>query len=159
MKEYQQILIREGVYLPQTQVEYTNDLMQEADIQTSSELELNEIPLDGAWRSLRQSMAQMLPVNEGPMPKVQIRVNVKAVTTLDVELRISSKAFNHTPDVTLGVLNLNLEPGEQDVLLSHNFIVCVHQQLFPENIRPVVHRRQGKGYRSAKGHGSLQAGE
>lgn len=123
MKEYQQILIREGVYLPQTQVEYTNDLMQEADIQTSSELELNEIPLDGAWRSLRQSMAQMLPVNEGPMPKVQIRVNVKAVTTLDVELRISSKAFNHTPDVTLGVLNLNLEPGEQDVLLGFDAVV------------------------------------
>ena len=118
MKEFQKVLVKNGVYLPQTNVDISNNLLQEANITVSSELILNEIPFNGDWRNLSQSAAQMLPLQKGKAPEIKVKLKASEPTKQRVELRISSKYFNHTPDVTLETLDLDLTSGEQEVTLK-----------------------------------------
>ena len=55
----------------------------------------------------------MLPVAAGPMPQVVFLVDVKQPTTLRLELRVSSKPENHTPDVTLATQEVALAAGRR----------------------------------------------
>ena len=111
-------LIKQGAYLPQSEIQYENDLLKEAEIQVSSELKLSEIPFDGPWKSLEQSVAQMLPVTAGKMPEIRVRMSAVKEAKQIVELRISSKPFNHTPDITLETIVVDLKEGENDVMLT-----------------------------------------
>ncbi len=117
MKILQRELIKNGAYLPQSEIQYEDDLLKEADIEVSSELQLSEIPFDGPWKDLRQSAAQMLPVSRGAMPEITVRLKAERVVSQDVELRISSKPFNHTPDTLLETIKVELTEGENEVLL------------------------------------------
>lgn len=110
-------LIQQGAYLPQSVIQYEDDLLKEADIQVSSELKLSEIPFDGPWKDLKQSAAQMLPVSMGKMPEIRVRIKAEKVVRQIVELRISSKPFNHTPDNILETIELDLKEGENEVIL------------------------------------------
>lgn len=117
IKLLQQHLISQGAYLPQSAIQYQDDLMKEADIEVSSELKLSEIPFDGSWKDLHQSAAQMLPVTAGKMPEIRVRIKADKAVKQTVELRISSKAFNHTPDITLETIDVDLKEGENEVIL------------------------------------------
>lgn len=117
IKLLQQKLIKQGAYLPQSEIQYEDNLLKEADIQASSELQLSEISFDGPWKSLDQSAAQMLPVTVGKMPEIRVRMKAPKEVKQIVELRISSKAFNHTPDIILETIVVDLEEGENDVVL------------------------------------------
>lgn len=117
MNAYQQVLVKNGVYLPQKKVFLSDNLLSDAEIKVSSQLKLNEIPFDGVWKNLDQSVAQMLPLAKGSIPEISVRLKVSKKTQQKVELRISSKSFNHTPDITLKTLVLNLKEGEQEVKL------------------------------------------
>lgn len=118
MKILQRELIKNGAYLPQSEIQYEDDLLKEADIEVSSELQLSEIPFDGPWKDLRQSAAQMLPVSRGEMPEIRVRIRAEKAVSQIVELRISSKPFNHTPDVTLETIVVDLKQGESEVSLT-----------------------------------------
>lgn len=111
-------LIKQGTYLPQSVIQYEDNLLKEADIRVSSELQLSEIPFNGPWKSLNQSAAQMLPVTAGKMPEIGVRMKAAKEVKQTVELRISSKPFNHTPDITLETIVLDLKEGENEVVLS-----------------------------------------
>ncbi len=117
IKLLQQKLIKQGAYLPQSAIQYEDDLLKAADIQVSSELKLGEIPFDGPWKSLNQSAAQMLPVIVGKMPEIKVRIKAEKAVKQTVELRISSKPFNHTPDTILETIILDLKEGENEVVL------------------------------------------
>jgi len=120
MNAYQQVLTKNGVYLPQKEVVLVNNLLLEAKTKVSSELKLSEIPFDGDWKNLEQSAAQMIPLTKGSVPKINVRLKSSKETQQKIELRISSKSFNHTPDITLETLILNLQEGEQEVELCFN---------------------------------------
>lgn len=117
IKLLQQNLLKQGAYLPQSDVQYEDDLLKGADIQVSSELALSEIPFNGSWKNLKQSAAQMLPVTKGLMPEISVQMNATQATRQKVELRISSKSFNHTPDVILETLDIDLQAGENNIVL------------------------------------------
>ncbi|WP_031526745.1 FAD-dependent oxidoreductase [Dyadobacter crusticola] len=120
LQEYQLELWRSGQYLPQTQVEDQADLVRNAaHISASSALQLISVPGSDHWAPIVHSVGQMLPVN-GQMPNMKVWVEVLENTTLDVELRRSSKAFNHTPDVTIETKSLTLTPGKQGIELEWN---------------------------------------
>lgn len=114
MAGLQQLLTRNGVYLPQTAVALADDVLRQADITASSSLVLNVLPPNGEWKTLIHSVAQMLPVRRGEMPSVTLAMRADGATSLRVELRVSSKPFNHTPDRTLEVQELALQAGEQE---------------------------------------------
>ncbi|HOV83790.1 MAG TPA: FAD-dependent oxidoreductase [Paludibacteraceae bacterium] len=110
----QSALIEAGNYIPQLNFLSNNNLLGHAIINTSSELQLNEIPFqDGFWKKLSLSSAQMLPVEKGKFPRLSVKIKADKETELKLELRISSKNFNHTPDIVLASKNYAVHQGEQ----------------------------------------------
>jgi hypothetical protein len=116
MAELQRELLRCGQYIPGVAFRDPEDLARLAAITASSELKLSALESCGETLPLDDSWGMMLPVSAGPMPKVEFMVDVSAATTLQVELRVSSRPENHTPDVTLARLEVPLKPGQRQAL-------------------------------------------
>ncbi|MBC7919860.1 MAG: FAD-dependent oxidoreductase [Ferruginibacter sp.] len=112
LRTLQNELLKTGHHLPNVALEDPRNLAASARITASSEWTLDEIPFDGPWVALEYSSAQMLPLSPGPLPAVTLQVKAAGATELTVEWRISSKPFNHTPDVTLGSQTFALSKGE-----------------------------------------------
>lgn len=120
----QRELIRAGNYIPQLDLPQQDDLFRDAEITASSVLSLSEIPSEGGfWKKLGQSAAQMLPVEKNMSPEITVQTRATVDTALTVELRISSKSFNHTPDITLETLRVEVPAGEQSVSLHFSAVV------------------------------------
>jgi hypothetical protein len=117
LEELQLELWRSGQYLPQTPITDPQNLVNQASIQASSTLELKQLSGSDQWKVIGHSVAQMLPV-KGVMPTVSVWVEALQDTELIVELRKSSKPFNHTPDVTLETKNFRLIPGKHEIVLD-----------------------------------------
>ena len=120
MAELQRELIRVGQYIPGIALVDENDLARTATISATSELKLAQLSPSGETLPLDAAWAMMLPVLPGEMPQVEFLVDVAAKTTLRAELRISSKPDNHTPDMTLAGLGIDLKPGTR-IKLPLNF--------------------------------------
>ena len=114
----QQELLKTGQHLPGLALRDDKDLVHQATLTTSSELVLCELPSDGPFLPLLHPAAQMLPVAAGSVPKLTLRVEADQHTELVVELRRSSKATNHTPDLTLETRRISLHAGLQPVTLA-----------------------------------------
>ena len=77
IKELQELLIQSGQYIPKTKLESYNTLLNEVEIEVSSEFELNSLPFDGPWKSLEFSMGQLFPVEESQRLSIEIQVRSK----------------------------------------------------------------------------------
>lgn len=117
LDELQSELLGSGQHIPGLALNDKDDLVQQAVSIQADTLELSGIPFSNIWKTIRHSVAQMLPVH-GKMPKVTVSVNALRDTVLKVELRKSSKAFNHTPDVTLQSFEFSLKQGVQPLTLN-----------------------------------------
>lgn len=124
MTELQRELLRTGQFIPGVALAQEDDLAQKASLTASSELELSELQPSGETLELENSLAMMLPVAAGRMPRVEYLVDVAKETTLRAELRVSSKQDNHTPDVTLAVLELPLKAGRK-LTVALNFAASI----------------------------------
>lgn len=123
LDELQLELWRSGQYLPQTDVTDTNDLVRKAtSISASSTLKLDALPKSDFWATIKHSVAQMIPVVPGKIPSVTFWIEASEETELGVELRKSSKAINHTPDVTLDVKHFRLKKGLNELSADWNTI-------------------------------------
>ncbi|MDQ6477446.1 FAD-dependent oxidoreductase [Dyadobacter sp. LHD-138] len=119
LDELQRELIKSGQYIPHLKLSDDADLVQKAiSIQASSTLKLKEIPGSDHWSPIVHSVGQMLPVLAGKMPSATVSLDVIEATNLTVELRKSSKAYNHTPDITLQTKNISLTKGQQEITLD-----------------------------------------
>jgi hypothetical protein len=111
MAELQRELIRIGQFIPDVAFKDEHDLTRTAAISATSELKLSQLVASGETMPLDAAWAMMLPVTPGAMPSVEFLVDVSAPTMLRAELRVSSKADNHSPDVTLATQEIKLNPG------------------------------------------------
>ena len=119
LEELQRELIKSGQYIPHLKLSDQEDLVQKTvSIQASSTLKLKEIPGADHWVSINHSVGQMLPASIGKMPSVTFWVDAVEETELTVELRKSSKSYNHTPDVTLETKSISLKKGKQEITLD-----------------------------------------
>jgi hypothetical protein len=125
LQELQTGLLKSGQHLPGIVLKDEEDLVQKASSIEGDSLKLSEIPASSDWNIITQAAAQMLPIAPGPAPSVSLRVKVLSLTTLTIQLRKSSKAFNHTPDIILNEQQFSLQEGEHQ--LDLNFDVS-----FPE---------------------------
>jgi hypothetical protein len=116
MKELQRELLRAGQFIPEVALKDPEDLTRTATLTASSELKLAALATNGETLVLANSWAMMLPLQIGPMPRVEFIVDVAEATTLRAELRVSSKPGNHTPDVTLAGFDLKLAAGREQKL-------------------------------------------
>src|SRR5690606_1236847 len=64
------------------------------------------------------AVAQMLPLETGKVPDITVEADVREDTELRVELRMSSRTGNYTPDVTLETKCIPLEKGKRTIKLS-----------------------------------------
>ncbi|MDF3076475.1 MAG: hypothetical protein K0S09_364 [Sphingobacteriaceae bacterium] len=118
IQELQTELLRTGQHLPGLRLKDQEDLVQKAASIDAPSLVLTEIPSAEIWKPIVHSAAQMLPVTAGPMPELRVRVKALADTEIEVQLRKSSKPFNHSPDVTLGTKKISLATGTQGLTLN-----------------------------------------
>jgi len=107
----QQRLMKSGQYIPGLKLEEKEDLVQAAAVTASSELLLQELPESNLLKPLLLSVAQMVPLQKGKIEPFVFHAQSETATTLQVELRISSKAANHTPDITVATQVLDIHPG------------------------------------------------
>jgi hypothetical protein len=117
----QQELLKTGQHIPNLRLHDPQDLVQSAHISASSELQLAELLPTGEAEPMPFSLAQMVPLqfsaNQAPLQFV-IHPYTDVATELEIELRVSSKVDNHTPDVILAKQVVQLQPGRNCVPLS-----------------------------------------
>jgi hypothetical protein len=124
ISELQTELMKTGHHIPGLHLNDPDDLVQKAiRIEASSTLLLSEIPQSGEWQQLQYSTAQMLPVGQYKMPTIRFWAKAQHETTLSVQLRVSSKSFNHTPDVIIADQLVTIAPGahEYSIAFEHVF--------------------------------------
>jgi len=107
----QQELLKTGHHIPGYAFADDTNLVQTANIDVSSTFELGQLPED-LLKGMDWSMAQLVPFAKGKVPLISLTVLADLPTVLQVELRISSKAGNFTPDVILEEKNMPLTTGD-----------------------------------------------
>lgn len=124
MRELQRELLRTGQFIPGFALDDPSDLVRQAELGASSELHLGTLAPCGKTLRLENAAAMMLPLPAGPAPRFEIIADVARATTLRAELRISSKAYNHTPDTTLATVDIPLPFGKgHRVPLEFNAVI------------------------------------
>lgn len=118
IKELQLELLKEGQHLPGLALKDPLDLVQQAASIDAEEFKLSELRRADIWKVLEHSSAQMLPVQTGKMPSLKVQVQALKDISLEVQLRKSSKAANHTPDDIIETLHFDLNAGKQELELS-----------------------------------------
>lgn len=119
INELQKRLLRIGQYIPGVTVYDKENLVNEANLYASSEFAFNGFSADGDLKILDESMAQMIPLHKGEkLGKVEVLLEAAADTELEVELRVSSKPFNHTPDSILEHKIYSLQAGKQSLTID-----------------------------------------
>ncbi len=111
MHELREELLKAGQHIPGVRLEDPHDLARQAEPSASSEYILDELPAGGPVVPLDKSRAQLLPLPAGALPQVTFTVDVDAPTTLRVEVRTGGRPDDYTPDVILGVREVELAPG------------------------------------------------
>ncbi|TVT10872.1 FAD-dependent oxidoreductase [Amycolatopsis bartoniae] len=112
MRELRRQLLRTGQHIPGVPLEDPENLVQEAEVHTSSEFVLTELPPDGPSVPLSTSRAQLIPLPPGRLPQVTFIVDVAAPTTLHFEARTGRTPDDYTPDMVLDVQQFELNVGD-----------------------------------------------
>lgn len=118
LRQLQRDLLRSGQHVPGLTWRDDEDLAGKATAIASSELGLAELASGRDRVPLDRSRAQMLPIQPGPLPRVTMTAIAEAPTRLEIQVRLSSKAANHTPDVVLGRRTIDLDEGEQPIVFD-----------------------------------------
>ncbi|SFB60915.1 FAD-dependent oxidoreductase [Algoriphagus aquimarinus] len=121
MKALQTLLIQSGQYIPKLSLGLENNFLQDAEIQVSSELELISLPVDGPWKSLEFSVAQLLPVSEGQQLSVKLSIKSKQKSTLKLEIRKSQILGNYTLDELVERKEIDVNEGEHSYQIDFDF--------------------------------------
>ena len=119
----QQRLLKTGQYVPGLQLADKEDLVQSASIKASSELVFSKFPGTPVRKPLTISSAQMLPLQKGKIAPFVFHADANEATELTVELRVSSKVGNHTPDVTVATQTLAVQPGRNCMQLQFDAVM------------------------------------
>ncbi len=121
IKKLQNDLLKTGQHIPNLVLEDEHDLAKKAKISVSSELILSELYPNETLQVMTESVAQMFPISSPQKQKFILHLQSDEETNLEIELRISSKNGNHTPDVTVSRQSINLQKGRNCVPLEFDF--------------------------------------
>lgn len=118
MVRLQQALLAHGQHIPGVRLHDAQDKVQSATITASSTLKLAALAPSGEWETLSQSVALLVPLVAGAVPRFTLPVRAKVATDLRCELWIGSREGNATPDVKLDAATVALKEGEQDAVIA-----------------------------------------
>jgi hypothetical protein len=106
--DLQKKLIRTGHYIPHVSLNDEDDLVSRAKIEVSSEYQWNGFAPDGPELALDRSRAIMFPTPAGRLPGFTVEIAAESAVDLVVELRVSEREGNFTPDQVLERKTLSL---------------------------------------------------
>ncbi len=115
LKSYLDSLRRAGQHIPGNPLHDPADLACDARVTVSSELKLQGLPFDGPWVSLNEATALLMPVASGVAPVMRFRLRSKGQQKLTVQLRLSEKPENFTPEQIVESCEFDLHDGEQEI--------------------------------------------
>ncbi len=119
-----------GQSIPNIPIQSDSNLVTQAKIESSSVLEISEIPFDGDWFKLNISAAQLLPFKCNQNYNFKVLVNAEEETQLKVQLRTSKNSKNYAPEVILEKQTFNLEKGEQYITVEFSNTTANDQYAF-----------------------------
>ncbi|MDP2338983.1 MAG: FAD-dependent oxidoreductase [Bacteroidota bacterium] len=119
-----------GQSIPGLPIDQSKNIAATATIETSSELTLSTLPFDGEWFELKTAAGQLLPLKMDVQYSFEVSVDAQIATKLDVELQISSKGFNYTPDVLLEKKIVEIKKGIQNVAILFTNTLKENQYAF-----------------------------
>ena len=112
MKELQNRLLATGHYIPHLRLEDVTNLAATAHPAASSSFELRELPRSGQSILLEASRAMVVPVAPGPMPRVTLYFDVETDASIEIQLRVSEREGNFSPDRVLATKQIALSKGQ-----------------------------------------------
>lgn len=111
MAELQNRLSLMGQSIPHVSISADSNLLSSASLQASSTLSFDGFPFDGDWRCLEMSMGELLSLKHDTKYQIEVEVKADAPTELTVDLMVSQKPFNYTPNRLLESKQYHLEAG------------------------------------------------
>ncbi|HWW40199.1 FAD-dependent oxidoreductase, partial [Pedobacter sp.] len=108
--DLQKELLKSGQHIPGFELKDDLDLVNAAKVSASSEYVLEELSSD-LLKPLDVSMGQMLPLNQGKIPRLSFHTVSDTDTSLEIELQICSRPGSYTPDLVLEKQVLPIHPG------------------------------------------------
>lgn len=127
----QQELMKMGQHIPGLVLDDDRDLTKQARLEVSSEFAFTGFhDVDGGWKPLEISAAQLIPLLKGRVPVFTLPVQTVQDTGLQVELRASSRRGGFTPDVILASKNIALTAGTTELRLDFDVVLDDDQYVF-----------------------------
>ncbi len=126
----QSSLNHNGHFIPGVPMDQSGNLATRATISSSSTLTLNNLKRGDGWKSLAVSTAQLLPLKSNIQYSFKAYVRSSGNQTLRVQLRISDRPQNYTPDTILEEKSFRLGPGEQEVTIAFSQTLATDQYAF-----------------------------
>ncbi len=128
VKEIQRTLIKRGGYIPALQGVELNNLLNTAELKSSSTLEWGELPAV-EYRKLKDSVAQLIP-SSGQLPTIRFSALAATSCELEVVLRRTSKSGNFTPDIDVESKRVELKAGENSCAIDFEYTSKDTEYLF-----------------------------
>lgn len=129
--ELQRTLTNTGQYIPGIICKDEANLVHIAELKSSTALAFKGFDnSDLLYKPLTIAAAQMLPLSEGRMPAFNIPVKALNNTVLKVQMRVSAKPGNFTPDNILASRDIYLTEGLQDVSIDFETSLSSPQYVF-----------------------------
>ncbi|MDP3468525.1 MAG: FAD-dependent oxidoreductase [Daejeonella sp.] len=129
VQELRQELMQRGHFIPGLEPERTN-LAHKAVLSASSEFILTELKADGTWQKLEYSTAQLLPVSPGDQIKICFEIDAEESTSLRLQLRVSAKQINYTPEIILESREISVAAGMSTLSIDFDHIIGEEQYVF-----------------------------
>lgn len=126
----QQQLLSAGVFLPGIKRESKTSLAQSATIEASSSWDFTGLHDQSEWITLEASIAQMIPCVKGRIPRFTFFVYAKEATSVIVQLRLSEKVANYTPEHIIEEKIIHLFPGKQEVFIETEALLDQDQYVY-----------------------------
>ena len=130
IKSLQQELNLTGQSIPAIPISKVGNLAAEAIIQGSSELQLSKLDFNGPWLTLENSASQLLPMKKDTYYTFEIEVDAKKETMLEIELQVSVKQQNFTPDKLIERKRFLLKNGVQKLDFTFKKVLKADQFAF-----------------------------
>ena len=130
MSELQYLLNYNGQSIPHIAIDQHRNLLSKAVLSASSTAPFHGFPFDGEWRYLNVSFGQLLPLEAGIYYRMEVELKCDRDTELTVDLMVSSKPFNYTPDVNLDSQTFRLKKGNQRLSVQFQTALATSQYAF-----------------------------
>ena len=130
IKELQQTLSINGQSIPGVAIDKSENLASSSKITTSSNFILDSLKPNGKWFKLEIGVAQLLPLEANTKYDYTFSFSAEKATTVQVDLRTSTRVGSYTPDAILESKALELQAGEQEISFSFDTVLTEKQYAF-----------------------------